>query len=215
MSETISRQTALRRILANGIEPVLLPAGFEAATKRTWVRREPELLHLIVLGSRNGSYGLEWGIVSPEATEFLWGHPARAADMGDVVLQGDPGSVRWPAPGSTFTIGEKDDSARIDWIAGLVAQDMGVIAAWLGQFQTRRQLRTYLLEYRESSARRAFIVGSSRALRLYIAAVLGVLDRDSAAIALADEAEDASRPWKDPLNRERARRLKAAVATLG
>ena len=199
MTETISQQTALRRIVDHGIESVLVPAKFERAGKRTWIRHETELFHLIALGFRYGTYAIEFGIVSPEATDFVWGHPAKRADFGDVVMHGTPSDIRRPAACERFELGEQDEPAKIDEIARLVAQDIGAVATWLGQFKTRRQYRDYLLENRDPN---------------YIAAVLAVLDLDPAAVVLADEAEVALRPWKDRLTAERRRRLRAAIAAM-
>ena len=213
MTETISQQTALRRIVDHGIESVLVPAKFERAGKRTWIRHETELFHLIALGFRYGTYAIEFGIVSPEATDFVWGHPAKRADFGDVVMHGTPSDIRRPAACERFELGEQDEPAKIDEIARLVAQDIGAVATWLGQFKTRRQYRDYLLENRDPNSWNRFIIPSP-VLKLYIAAVLAVLDLDPAAVVLADEAEVALRPWKDRLNAERRRRLRAAIAAM-
>ncbi|HEX7491190.1 MAG TPA: HEAT repeat domain-containing protein [Candidatus Limnocylindrales bacterium] len=211
----LSHRTALNRIVAQGIESVLLPAGFNAVGKRLWVRRERELLHLVALGFRHGTYGIEFGIVSPEATDFLWGHPAKPSDFGDVVMHGTPGHIRWPAACENFAVGEQEDSLKIDEMAGLVAQDMDMVASWLAQFRTRRDYRDWLVEGPDANDGGGRFFIPSPALRVYIAAVLAVLDRDSKAGDLVDQAEIAMRPWNDRLNRERIGSLKAALAEMG
>jgi hypothetical protein len=215
MGGTISRQTALKRIVSKGIEPVLVGAAFQAAGKRIWVRRQPELLHLVALGFRYGTYAIEWFVVSPEATDFVWGHPAKEADPGDAIMFGTPSSIRRPAPGENFELGEQEDPAHIDELMRLVAQEMDVVATWLGQFETRRQLRDYLLENREPTDRRGFREPTSLPLKLYIGAVLAVLDRDPEAVALADEAEPALQPWaRARLTQSRIQSLRSAVAAM-
>ena len=170
----------LRRIVTRGIESVLLPADFAAVGRRLWVQRERELLHLIALGFRYGSYGIELGIVSPEATEFVWGHPAKEADFGDVVVHGRPSNIRWPAAWEHFEVGDQEDPAKIDEMAREIADGMTAVATWLGQFQTRLQLRAYLLEDSTPRGGSSFVVPSP-ALKAYIVAVLAVLDHDPAA----------------------------------
>jgi hypothetical protein len=211
----LSHRTALNRIVAHGIESVLLPAGFNAVGKRLWVRQELELLHLVALGFRHGRYGIELGIVSPEATDFLWGHPAKSADFGDVVLHGTPGHIRWPAACENFAVGDQEDSLKIDVMAGLVAQDMDMVARWLAQFRTRRDYRDWLIEGPDAKGGGSRFFIPAPALRVYIAAVLAVLDQDPDAGDLVDQAEIAMRPWNDRLNRERIDSLKAALAETG
>jgi hypothetical protein len=62
--------------------------------------------------------------------------------------------------------------------------------------------------------RRAFVVPANLPLKLYTAAVLAVVDRDSEAVALVAEAEEALQRFSGALTKERINRLNSAVAAL-
>ena len=62
---------ALRRIVADGIEAILGPAGFERCGKLAWVRDAGELQHVVALLVRRSMHDVQWGVVSPGAVPYL------------------------------------------------------------------------------------------------------------------------------------------------
>jgi hypothetical protein len=61
---------ALNRIVSTGVEPVLLPAGFERAGRTTWVRHRAELDHVVALVAHYDSRIIQWGVICPEAVDL-------------------------------------------------------------------------------------------------------------------------------------------------
>jgi hypothetical protein len=214
--ESLPRQASLRRIVSEGIEPVLVSAGFERVRKSTWARHRSELVHVVALLSRRESYTVQWGVVSAGAVEFLWGRLPEKVDVGDSVMAGTPGTIRHPAACEFFQLGPENDEARIESVIASIPNDMRVVEARLREFDTRRQLRSYLMENRNPKDGRDFVIPAQLPLKLYTAAVLAAIDRDPDAVSLAEEAETALQPWiRAELTRERIRRLKSAVADIG
>jgi hypothetical protein len=199
----------LRTIVKNGFEPVLLPAGFKREGSFRWRRATPELEHVIQMLRRRGMCDVQWGIVSPEVTSLVWGE--RYGDVGDAAMTGFPSGIRHPAQAQSFRL---DDGRDADDIAAGVAEDMRVVEAWMRPFQTRAQLREYLMLNRDRTDRRGFLVPANLPLKVYTAAALAVVDRSPDASALISEAATELESFNDDLNRGRMNRLREAAQGL-
>jgi YD repeat-containing protein len=204
----LSRNAALRKVVAEGIEAVLLPAGFELARPLAWIRQTRELQHGVALLSRRGVYDIQWGIVSPGSAEVFWGAPADDGDIGASIVSGTPGTIHHPPDCQSFRLDahvSADDAQRL---ASGVATDLHRVERRLRAFSTRHDVRSYLLLNREPKDRRDFVIPANLPLKLFTAATLAVLDRDAGAAALVAEAEQAMAPYKDELSVGRMRRLR-------
>lgn len=198
---------ALHRVVDRGINDVLLPAGFDPVSKLSWCRSTGELRHVVELLSRRGTYVAQWGVVSPEATWFLWGRDG-GMDVGDAVMSGTAGSIRHPARAQSFRL---DGTVDTDVLAADVAADMVTIDRWLRRFETRADLRTYLMENRDRKDRREFVIPANLPLKLYTAAVLAVIDGAEDADDLVTDAAGELERFDDELSAGRLSRLKHAV----
>ena len=168
---------------------------------------------MVGLLSHYGSRNIQWGLVCPEAIPFLWDKPPKFIDVAWSAVTGHPGTVGHPAACGSFLLGDENDPARIDGLAAAVALDMREVEGRMRPFDTRRQLRAYLLENREPTDRRGFVVPANLPLKLYTAAVLAVLDHDPDAVDLVAEAELAMQPWiGGDITRGRLARLKSAIS---
>ena len=163
----------LRRILTTGFEPVLLPAGFERNGQSRWRRSTGQLDHVVELWRRYGRCHVQWGVVSPELVWLLYGYEPRG-DVSDAAMTGWPSAIRRPARAESF---ELDDGTDADAIALGVAEDMRLVEAYLRKFQTRADLREYLLLNRDPKDNRGFSIPVHLPLKLYTAAALAVFDR--------------------------------------
>lgn len=213
-NQALSRTVALRKIIAEGIEAALISVGFESKGRRAWLRRTPELQHVIALLSRRGMYDIQWGLVSPEAAPFLWGRPAQEGDVGAAVMSGTPGSIRHPAACQSFRLDAMvpaDDIERI--IVGLSA-DLRRVEERLRVFSTRRDVRAYLLLNRDPKDRRDFVIPANLPLKLYTAATLAVIDGDPEACELIADADQSMAPHRGEVSMARLRRLRAGSAEL-
>ncbi|HXH80274.1 hypothetical protein [Nocardioides sp.] len=211
MSEVdLSRAAALRKIEADGIESVLLPAGFERTSNRSWCRRTPELQHVIALLSRRGRFDVQWGVVSPEAVPVLWGTDFRDGDVGAALMSGTPGTIHHPPECQSFRLDAATSADDAEQVASGVAADLGRVEARLRAFSSRKEVRSYLLLNRDPTDRRDFVIPANLPLKLFSAATLAVIDSDPAAAELISEAEDAMAPFKDDLSVARLQRLRAA-----
>ncbi len=215
MTESLSRPQALKRIIRAGVEPVLFAAGFERAGATSWVRHKSELDHMVGLPAYSSSRSIQWGIVCPEAVAFLWDKPPRIIDVAWSVLTGTPGTPGHPAACGPIRLDDENDPEQIEVLAAAVAIDMHEVDERMRPFDTRRQLRSYLLENRDPTDKRGFVVPVSLPLKLYTAAVLAVLDRAPDAADLVTEAEVAWQPWiSGKLTQGRISRLKAAFSAM-
>ncbi len=201
----------LKKVLSLGIEAVLIPAGFEHVGRRQWRRSTEQLEHVIEVLQRRGTYDVQWGVVSPELVWFLWGTEPRG-DVGDAALTGWPSGIKHPSNAQSFRL---DGDSDPDAIAVGLAEDMQVVEAWLRPFQTRADLRGYLLVNRDQNDPRGFVFPKSLSLKLYVAAALAVVDRAPDARDLVTEAEVQSTDFQDPLNRARSDRLTEALGSQG
>lgn len=211
MSGSLFQQETLDIIVSEGIETVLVNAGFKRARKFTWTRDTNELVHVVALSKRRDTYGVQWGIVSEEATRFLWGQSPKRIDVGDSVMSGTPASIRHPAPFQTFQLESINDPERIQTLVSSISADMHVVEVRMACFQTRHELKSYLLENRNAKDRRDFVIPANLPLKLYTAAVLAVIDQDSDAVNLVEEADAGLSKFRDRINRERIARLRAAL----
>jgi hypothetical protein len=203
------RQRALARVMADGIEPILAVAGFARQGRRlSWLRRTPQLSHVVSLDGRRGSYVTQWGVGCDQAAAVLWDTEADATDVRWAVMTGSPSGIRHPSPGGSFTPADEASAEQ----ARAVAEAMTLIEEYLRPFQTRRDLRLYLLANRHPKDRRGFVVPANLPLKLLVAATLAVLDDDLSAATLIAEAEAALAPFRDSLSPGRVARLKALAA---
>jgi hypothetical protein len=213
-SESLSRNMALRRILSDGIDAVLAPAGFEPRGRRAWLRQTSELQHVIGLESRYGTFRVQWGVVSPEAVPYLWGTPAKEGDVAWSAMTGSPSDINHPAACQSFHLEDPMSAEEVQRITAGLSADLRRVEEYLRAFTTRRELRDYLLANRDPKDHRGFVVPMNLPLKLFTAAVLAVIDRDAEASGLIAEAEQAMAPYKDDLTRAQLDRLKAGVADL-
>jgi hypothetical protein len=211
-TEFLSRNVALRRILSEGIDAVLVPDGFEARGRRAWLRQTSELQHVIGLESRYGTFRVQWGVVSPEAIPYLWGTPAKEGDVAWSAMTGTPSGIRHPATCEWFRVDDPVAVEEVQRIAGGLSADLRRVEEYLRPFTTRQELREYLLANRDPKDRRGFVVPMNLPLKLFTAAALAVIDHDPEADGLIAEAEQAMAGYKDDLTRARLDRLKAGTA---
>ncbi len=121
-------------------------------------------------------------------------------------------SIRHPARAQSFDAATLAvDSASI--VAGL-REDLAVVEEWTTAFVSRAAVRSYLLENRDPTDRRAFVIPSKLPLKLFTAAALAVADRDPVECALVKEAEAALAPFKGEIASSRLRRLRLMAADL-
>jgi hypothetical protein len=208
---SLSRTAALRKIVTEGIEAVLAPAGFDPAGKLAWVRQTPELQHVIALLSRRGVYDVQWGIVSPGAAPVLWGAEAAGGDVGAAIVSGTPGTIHHPPACQSFRLDTTVSADEVERLASGVATDLRRVEERLRAFSTRNEVRSYLLLNREPKDRRDFVIPANLPLKLFTAATLAVLDRAADAAELVAEAEQAMAPYKDDLSVNRLRRLRQGL----
>lgn len=212
MTEPLTRAQARRRIGRDGIGAALNPAGFVSVGTARWVRRESELQHIIVLGSRLGSYAMEWGVTCPAASEIIWAEEAKADDVGTSLMRGWSGSFLRPPSCPGFVLKDLNDPEEVDDVVRALAADARGVQERLGEFKTRRDLWTYLMANRDDTDRRGFTIPAKLPLKLVVSAALAAIDRDPAACALLAEAEQSLRRHDDEVAEGRRRRLLAAVA---
>jgi hypothetical protein len=204
-----AKKRAIAAVVSEGVEPVLVPAGFgRLGRRRTWVRWTPELSHVISLEGRDGSLVAQWGVCCDEAVGVLWGAEAEAPDVRWAVLSGTPAGIRHPSPGSWIVL----SAVPSDDLLASVREAMGATEAYLGPFQTRRDIREYLLAERETKDRRGFVVPANLPLKLLVAATLAILDADPSAPNLTADAENSLSAFHDPLTAGRVSRLRALAA---
>jgi hypothetical protein len=213
-SQPLGRNMALRKILSGGIDPVLVPAGFRPGGRRAWLRQTSELQHVIALESRYGGFGVQWGVVSPEAVPYLWGTPAEEGDVAWSAMTGRPSGVHRPAACEWFRLEEPVPVEEVQRITVGLAADLRRVEEYLRPFSTRRDLRGYLLANRDPKDRRGFVVPMNLPLKLFTAAALAVVDRDQRACGLITETVEALAPFKDDFTRARLDRLRAGAVGL-
>ena len=210
----ISRVAALRQLTAEGIEAVLIPAGFDPQGQGAWVRRTLELQHVIALLARRGMYDVQWGIVSPEAVPFLWGASTELGDVGAAVVSGTPGTIHHPAACQSFRLEASVTTDAVREISAGLSLDLGQVEQRLRAFSTRRELRGYLMLNRDAKDRRDFVIPANLPLKLFTAATLAVIDADPDACELVADAEQAMAHFTDDVSVSRLRRLRDASAKL-
>lgn len=208
------RASGLSELLESGFGAVLAPAGFVPSNdRRTWVRSTGEIEHIIALLSRRSSFDVQWGLACPAVVEIMWGSPHVSFDIGQAIVSGTPSTIRHPAHAQSFDVAAlKADSASI--VEGVRA-DLEVVEGWMRRFTSRADVRNYLLENRERTDRRAFVIPAKLPLKLLTAAALAVADRDGTACELIKEAEVELAPFKGEISLGRLQRLREAAAGLG
>ena len=207
------RAQGLAELLGDGFGGVLTAAGFTSSRdNRTWARAEGEVEHVVALLERRGSFDGQWGLVCPDVVEVMWGTPYRPFDVGQAIVSGTPSTIRHPARAQSFASAAlAADTASI--VAG-VREDLEVVEAWMRRFRSRADIRHYLLENRDRTDRRAFVIPSKLPLKLFTAAALAVADRDPTACDLVKEAEAALAPFKGDITSGRLTRLRSMAADL-
>jgi hypothetical protein len=205
-------ESALSRIVAEGFEAVLLPAGFESTQRKlTWARPSRELHHIVTVLRKRQLYDVQWGVFATGAAEIIWGVPSDPSDVGQAVLSGTPGTIRHPAPGQSWRLDSSTDQAATEAIADAVRSDMQVVASRLAAFETRHDVRTYLLLNRDPIDRRDFVIPANLPLKLLTAATLAVLDRDKAVCDLVSEVEAQWTRYPSESTKGRLTRLRTAT----
>ncbi|MDR6623610.1 hypothetical protein [Sinomonas atrocyanea] len=213
-SPELRRVEALRRIVDNGIESVLLGADFKACGKLSWIRQAGELQHVFALLGRRGTYDVQWGIVSPEAVPFLWGRPIKQGEVGDAIMSGTPGSIYHPPACQSFRL---EASVPLDLVSRISANlevDTRRVEQRLSAFSTRRDLRAYLMANRDLKDRRDFIIPGNLPLKLFTATTLAIIDGDRVACDLLGETEQAMSRYKDEISVGRLNRLREGAKGL-
>ena len=208
-----AQSTGLRHVLDVAFAAPLVPLGFTASRdRRTWAREIGGLSQMIAVWKRGGAFTVQWGIACPELVDVMWAVPYKPFDVGQSIVTGTPSSIRHPAQAQSFSAAALETEA--ERIAVGVREDVRVIISWMEPLGTRRALRDYLMENREETDRRAFVIPAALRLKLFTAAGLAVVDRDPAGCALLAEAEAASSPITDEIRRGRFARLHALAADL-
>jgi hypothetical protein len=213
-SQSLSRAAALRRIVSEGIDPVLVPAGFEPRGRQAWVCQMPELQHVIALESRYRTFDVQWGVVSPELVPFLWGTPGKEGDVAWSAMTGRPSGIHRPAACPGFRLDEQVPGEEVQRITAGLSEDLRRVEEYLRAFSTRRELRDYLMANRDPIDRRGFVVPANLPLKLFTAAALAVVDGDPDAPGLVADTEQAMAPFKGEITRARLSRLKAGAERL-
>ncbi|MCE9621222.1 MAG: hypothetical protein K8R99_02635 [Actinomycetia bacterium] len=208
-----AQSTGLRHVLDVGFAGPLVPLGFTASRdRRTWVREIGGLCQMIAVWKRSDSFTVQWGIVCPELVDVMWAVPYKPFDVGQSIVTGTPSSIRHPAQAQSFSAVSLETEA--ERIAAGVREDVGVVTVWMEPLSTRRALREYLMENRDETDRRAFVIPAAFRLKLFTAAGLAIVDRDPVGCELLAEAEAVSAPINDEIRRGRFARLRAAAAGL-
>lgn len=205
-----SQRAELENIVGGGIDSVLLPADFVREDRLRWRRRTSELEHVLEVLQRRGTYDVQWGVVSPEVIRLVWGTEPRG-DVGDAAMTGSPSSIQHPAKAQSFRLDLPDDATVI---ATDVAEDIRIVERWLRPFQTRADLRRYLLLNRDRKDNREFLVPANLPLKLYVAAALAVIDRAADACGLVEEASAELAAFGDAINNARLAALHEAAKGL-
>jgi hypothetical protein len=217
MTATLSRRSALQRIVGEGVNGVVIPAGFEKNGRPlTWERPSEtgEVVHLVALLSGRGSYVVQWGAVVPEAIGVLWGPEGDTSDVGYSVISGTPGSIQHPPACQSFRLESSNGPEQIQDIVRSIAVDMAVIVERLQLLQTRRDIRIHLMANRDRTDRRDFVIPAKLPLKLLTAAILASIDADPEACSLAADAEVELSRYRDELTQERLIRLRTALSGL-
>jgi hypothetical protein len=142
----------------------------------------------------------------------MWGLPYVPFDVGLAIVGGTPSTIQHPARAQSFDAATlAADSASI--VAG-VREDLAVVADWMPPFTTRARIRSYLLENRDRTDRRAFVIPAKLPLKLFTAAALAVADGDPAACDLLRQAEVELAPFKGAVTSARIARLRLMAADL-
>ena len=202
----------MNRIVREAVEPALGDAGFQKAGRLSWVRATPELEHVVALLNRRGAHWVQWGIVSPDAVPIMWGSPHTYGDVALAVMTGTPSSIRHPAPGAWFRLQDSNDETHVTSIAEALRPDLRVTEERLREFQSRRDVREYLLLNRDRIDRRDFVIPANLPLKLFKASALAILDRDPAACELVPEVERLMASFDGEPAISRMQRLRATAA---
>jgi hypothetical protein len=127
-------------------------------------------------------------------------------------VSGTPGTIRHPARAQSF---DRTTLAAdtVSIVAG-VREDLGVVESWMRPFRSREAIRDYLLENRDHTDHRAFVIPSKLPLKLFTAAALAVVDRNAAACDLVGEAEVALAPFTGEITSGRLTRLRLMAGQL-
>jgi hypothetical protein len=205
----------MKRIAAIGLRDALSPFGFEPGKGLSWLRDTSELRHVIALVPSRGNHVVQWGVVSSEIVPLLWAEPVDDRGVAASAMTGGSSAIHQPPACPGFSLDAQVARHDIDEFGAALATDALRFEAWVHDFTTRRELRDYLLENRDDSDPRGFLIPSGLPLKLFTAAALAVIDRDPAACALIPEAEQALSIYRgDKATAARIRRLNEAATGL-
>jgi hypothetical protein len=197
------------RMALAAADRVLLPAGFARTGRgRVWRRESAELLHIVELHKRGDGYDVQWSTVCPEAVPLLWAEPVDPTGVVAGMITGRPNDVDAQAPAGYFGLGSRVRPDRAENVSACLAAALEPVAATLASLDTRADLRALLLASGEQRTQRVFMLPVSRALQLFSAAVLAVLDARPEASDLIAQAEAAGLSADD----DRLRRLQQLAA---
>lgn len=203
-------QAALAQVVRSAFAEPLGSLGFVPnRSKRVWLRRASELEHVLELGRTHGRYQVQWGIVSPELVEIMWGIPHSEFTVSQSAVTG----LGKTMDGRLATF---DDAALLSDLDSVVEQvNAAVVAveALTRPLATRRALRDFLLANRDPTDRRGFVVPAKLPLKLLTVAALAAVDGDAGTPALLAEAEVALRPLRGGITDERLERLGRLIAS--
>src|SRR5271154_974597 len=142
----ISKKRALKAIELNGIENVLLSTGFVRTRRaRTWIREQSEITHLIQLPYKRQLYRIVWGLLSPDVVDVMYGVESDVSDLGQAIVYGTAGTIQHPPAIGAFVLPEFVEPSEVDRLVTDVGTDARTVSTWLSSFDTRSDVRTFLL----------------------------------------------------------------------
>jgi len=203
---TRTRAQSLRTIIGYGVAKPLGAAGFErVGQKQRWMRPMSELVHIVAVGYRHGSYDVEFLLGCPPAAGILYGNEsADASDPNFALVLGAAVDFRRRPRLNGFKLWDGMADAQVMALVQAAHDDSAAIAVWLERFQTREDLRRHLVETRGKGFRWPTL---GMGLVDLTAATLAVLDRAPEAPELIEAAVAATVSWPD----ERVDRLRRAA----
>jgi hypothetical protein len=203
----------LRIITSDGFGLALTPAGFTPFRRgRTWIREANEIQHLVSLEKSPSGYQVQWGLMCREVVPLLWGFAAARPHVGHSIVTGHSTGPCKAARVPWFSSAELQSSAP--QIAEKLREDLVELAGWLDEFQTRADVRAYLLQNRDATDRREFLIPAKLALKLLTAAALALADESPDACQLVADAVHELRSFGGEITAGRLARLRLAASTL-
>jgi len=164
-------------------------------------------VHQIAITARHEHYTAQWGVFVAELVPILYDVAADEADVSQAAVTGALSAVKYPS--ITTSLSSPESMAALD--VERVQEEVTEWASWMAGFDTRAAIREYLLQNRDATDRREFVVPAKLPLKLLTAAALAVADGDEGAEALVEEAAVALARFDGPTTAGRLQRLRAAA----